>query len=171
MIFSPPAKTLWNELLVILDKEIELLNRKRSELDCLTEVIVANNDRGMEKLLEQMEQTQQAQAETDIKLDALRKALANELQLPTEQVRLSSLIEQLEGDDRLAADYRRQQIVLLAEQLRRKHMETALLLMESSRINRLLLDSFFPQSQPVNTYDADGSQSWRPDTGLLDTEL
>ncbi len=171
MIFSPPAKTLWNELLAILDKEIELLNRKRSELDCLTEFIIANNDNGMEKLLLQMEQTQQSQAETDIKLDALRKALANELQVPPEQVRLSRLIEQLEGDDRLAADYRRQQIVLLAEQLRRKHMETALLLIESARINRLLLESFFPQSQPVNTYDADGPQSWRPDAGLLDAEL
>ena len=86
-------------------------------------------------------------------------------------MKLSKLIEQLDDEHRLGVNYRREQIVLLAEQLRRRHVETAMLLMESARVNRMLLESLFPQSEPVNTYGTEGAQSWRPDAGLLDAEM
>lgn len=168
---TPADKTLLSELLVILDEEIDLLNKKRTELETLTDLIVERNDTRMEQLLVEMEQTHQAQATADIKLDALRNTMAEKLKCPRDEMKLSRLIEQLDGDDRLAVDYRRQQIVLLAEQLRRRHMETAMLLMESVRINRMLLESFFPQNTPVSTYSASGPQSWRPNAGLLDAEM
>jgi len=66
---------------------------------------------------------------------------------------------------------RRQQIIVLTSKLRQQHLETCLFLLESSRINRLLLESLFPDSEPVVTYGADGQDQWRPDTGLVDAEL
>ncbi len=168
---TPSGKALMTELLAILDEEIGLLNKKRTELENLAEAIVERNDTRMEQLLVEMEQTHQAQEATDIKLDALRNALAAKLDCPPAELKLSRLIEQLDGDDRLTVDYRRQQIILLAEQLRRRHMETAMLLMEAGRINHMLLETLFPQTSPVTTYSPDGPSSWRPDAGLLDAEL
>lgn len=172
MIFASEAdKALMTELLAVLDEEIALLNTQRSELEALASAIVQRDDERLGKLLVKMEQTQQDQQAVDVKLDALRSTLAAKLGCRPEEMKLSRLIEQLSEADRLGVDYRRQQVVLLVKQLRSKHMETALLLMESARINHLLLKSLFPHSEPVTTYSTDGAKSWRPDAGLLDAEL
>jgi flagellar biosynthesis/type III secretory pathway chaperone len=171
MIFADPAnKALLKELLAVLDEEIALLNKKTGELESLSGAIVERDNDRFGPLLEQMEQTHQGQAATDVKLDALRNTLAEKIGCEPSEMKLSRLIDLLDEQDRLTVDYRRQQIILLTEQLRKQHAATMILLAESARINRMLLENLFPQSQPVKTYSAAGADSWRPATGLLDTK-
>jgi len=164
-------ETLIPELLGILDEEISLLNKKYDELEALAGAIVDRDDERMENVLGEMESTAQDQAATDIKLDALRNVFAGRLGWPQEETKLSRLTEALPEPQRMAIDYRRQQIVLQAERLRQRHMETAVLLMESARINRLLLAQLLPRNERVTTYSAKGPGLWRADTGLLDAEM
>jgi len=168
---APEHPDLITELLAILDEEIALLNKKHDELEVLRGAIVERDDELMEKVLGEMERTAREQAATDVKLDALRNVFAGRLGWRKEETKLARLIEALPESQRSAVDYRRQQIVLQAERLRRRHMETAVLLMESARINRLLLETLLARGEPVTTYGAKGPRSWRADTGLLDAEM
>lgn len=168
---TPADGAMVKELIAILDEEIDLLNRKNAELDRLSAATMDRNDEEMVKLLVEMDQTHQAQAATDVKLDALRKAFADRLDRSLNQMRLADLIDALDEPDKLTVEYRRNQIVLLAEKLRRQYMTTAMVLRESARINQVLLEGLFPKAQPVQTYDANGPSTWRPDTGLLEAEM
>jgi len=172
MIFAAqPTDALVDELARLLDREIELLNRKAVELDGLTEAIIERDDDRMQSLLGEMEQTHLDQRAVDVKLEALRNTVACDAGCRRQEVVLSQVMEALDGDSRASLDYRRQQILILADQLRRKHLETVMLLAESARINRLILAKLFPQSQPLDTYGTAGGKSWRDETGFLDTEV
>ena len=168
---TPNASALVAELLAVLDEQIALLELRRSQLESLSETILDRDDARMEVLLGEIEQTMRVQQAADLKLHAVRNALASAFACPPEEIRLGRLIARLEGDPRLALDYRRQRILRLTEQLRQQHLETCLFLMESSRINRMLLESLFPNSEPVITYGAGGQDQWRPPTPLVDAEL
>ncbi len=171
MILSNPIdKTLLTELLAVLDEEISLLNRKGDELETLSNTIVERDEERMQQLLVQMEQTHQAQAAADVRLDALRNTIAPRIGCDPREMKLSCLIEQLGEPDRLTVEYRREQIILLSERLREQYMATAMLLAESQRINRILLEGILSQGPTVNTYSAAGSDSWHPGGTLLNTE-
>ena len=118
-----------------------------------------------------MEQTLQAQSATDVKLDALRMTFAEMIGCSHREMKLSRLVETLGEDERVKVDYRRQQIVILAERLRSQYMAAAITLHESARINRMIIEGLFPDAQPVTTYSATGPKSWTPETGLLDSEI
>ena len=169
---GPPERiaTLIVELMTVLDEEIGLLDRRCTQLADLAEATRLRDNDALEVLLEQVEQTLEDQDATDLKLQALRNALAEALGRPVSQMRLSELIKQLPG--RIAAEisYRREQILLLSERLKDQHVRTALVVSECARINRLLLESFFPEERRVTTYSSTGTSSWGLDTGLVDVE-
>ena len=66
---------------------------------------------------------------------------------------------------------RRLAIVRKVRELRRVHMETAILLAECSRINRLLQEAMLGSRRTVVTYDARGGHHRQTDAGLLSAEL
>jgi flagellar biosynthesis/type III secretory pathway chaperone len=167
----PDITGLVPDLAACLDEEISLLDRRRGQLEALSGAILDRDDGRMEALLGEIEQTMQEQRSVDLRLQAMRAALANALACRPEEVKLAALVERLQGRQRTDLDYRRQQIIVLTDRLRQQHLETCLFLLESSRINRLLLESLFPNSEPVVTYGTDGRDQWRPDTGLVDAEL
>ncbi|MBS3734229.1 MAG: flagellar export chaperone FlgN [Phycisphaerae bacterium] len=158
------------DLAAVLDEEIDLLAARRDQLARLTVAIPGGDERATERLLQQMERTQQAQAQTDNRLRAARNAMASALACDASQLRLSRLVDRLDGADRDRIERRRARIVALVEAVRREHIKAAMLLSECARINRELLESLFPASTPVTTYGAAGRESWRPHTGLVDTE-
>ena len=164
-------RRLTDELVGVLDEEIDLLNRKRGELETLCQAVTERDDERMGALIEQMEQTHRDQRAADVKLDALRGALARSRGVAPGDMSLSVLIDSMQEQESLALEYRRQQIVILADELRRKHVAAAMLLAESARINRMFLDRLTPQSQSVETYSAKGAKSWRDGTGIVDAEL
>ncbi len=160
-----------DELLGVLDEEIALLQRRKSQMGRLCEAIVERDDDTMERLLAEMSETQQLQEHVDLKLLAHRNTVANAVGRAPGEMKLSVLIAELPPSHRPAVDYRRQQIVLLIQDVRRQHLDTALLLGECARINHMLLTGMFPAASEVTTYDHDGPDTWRSDTGLVDAEL
>jgi hypothetical protein len=168
---SPGVLALARELPALLDEQIALLTLKRSQLEALSTLLVQRDEDPMERLLAQMEQSQALQADTDLRLSALRSALADELGGPADSVRLGALLEYLPQGLRESVAFRREQIADLADQTRRQHLQTSLLLMECSRINRLLIEALFGQTRSCQTYDPSGAAAWQSDAGLVDAEI
>jgi len=168
---TPDIQSLIEQLLRIMDEEIALLDVRRRQMGLLAEAILDSDDDAMEKLLSQIEHAQQQQSAVDLRLSAIRNTIALALKMATDQMRLSWLIKQLPPQEAVEIEYRRQQIILLVSKFRRQHMTTAILLVESARINRMMLESIFPQGETVETYDAGGVRPWRRSAGLVDTEL
>ncbi len=164
-------RSLINEMLKILGEEISLMNARRRQLSVLSEAIIARSDGDMEKILGEMEHTGEAQASVDMQLQSVRAAFAGAIGLRCGDIRLSRLIEQLPPQYQLALETRRSQIVSLAASLRKQHLQTSMLLIESARINKLLLKCLFPQNDEVKTYGSGGARDWREDTGLLNMEF
>jgi hypothetical protein len=161
---------LVEKLLGSLDEEIALLEEKTVQLASLRRAMLDRDDQAMAAVLTEIEQDQRRQDSVDLRLSAARRAMANAMGIPAGQLRLSRLIDELPPAEAASVDYRRQQILLLAERARKQHLETAILLHECSRINRMLLEGLFPQNQSVTTYGQGGSDTWRPESGLMDTE-
>jgi len=161
---------LVDELIRLLDDEIHLLEHRCVQLAALSQATLQRDDERLEGLLDEIEQAQHTQAQTDLRLQALRSALAEFFDWPVAQMRLSRLIEELSGDRRPKLAYRREQILLLSERLKRQHLETTLVVAECARINRLLLESLFPELRNDTTYGGHGESSWDPDVRLVDVE-
>jgi len=170
-IATPGVLGLVNELLPILEEEIALLTARRSQLESLSALLIERDDDAIERLLNEMEQTQTVQADTDRKLQALRNALANALGCAGDGLRLGALLEHLPEPTRSAIDYRRQQIALLIAAFRTQHLRTTLQLVECIRINRMLLEGLFGEGWSVTMYDMHGAAARGPRIGLVDTEL
>ncbi|MCK4277158.1 MAG: hypothetical protein KAX78_11620 [Phycisphaerae bacterium] len=168
---TPDAEVLIGRLAAALDEEIALLELRGSQLVALSEAILQRDEAGLQGLFEEMEQTQQTQAETDNKLLGLRKALGDILVCPLERVTLTWVVGQLSGEGRSQIESRLAKIVGLIDEVRKQHLETVMLLSECARINRMLLTTLFPGSETIKTYGQGGQTTWRPDTGLVDAEL
>ena len=164
------AGDLVDELTALLDEEIELLELRCSQLGTLTSATLERNDDVLETVLREIEKTQQRQVATDLKLQALRDAFAEALGWSVEEMRLSQLADSLPPAQGSAVRYRRRQIVLLSDKLKRQHIETVVVVTECARVNRMLLESLFPKAGAVTTYGARGQRSARLDTGLVDVE-
>jgi hypothetical protein len=158
------------QMLGILDEEISLLALRRDQLEQLSRTILDRDDTAMERLLDEIEQAQQAQASADARLDAARAALAAELDVPAGELKLSGLVRRLPPHLALAVDYRRRQIIDLAQAVRRKNLEAAIILSECARINHLLMQSLFPAERSVTTYRQGGSSTWRSGAALVDAQ-
>jgi len=158
------------ELLDVLDDEIELLNLRRSQLEVLSGAMLDRDEQAVGELLGEIEDSAQRQAATDLKLQAVRIALASAMGISAEGLKLSDIIEALRADVRPQVNYRRQQVILLIEALRAQHMETAFLVHECARINRVLLEGLFQIDPRPVTYAAGGKAGWAPHVGLIDME-
>ncbi len=168
---SPVLQEMVRELLILLDEEIQLLRLRVGQFDELYEVTLRRGSERVDLLLEEMVLAQQRQIDLDAKLQAGRGMIARSLGRPQRELKLSMLIEMLEDVQARELEHKRQQIILLAERLKRRHLDTAMLLSESIRVNRMLLEGLLPASGTVTTYNTGGAKGWRDGTGLLDAEI
>ncbi|MBS3820571.1 MAG: hypothetical protein GVY16_04930 [Planctomycetes bacterium] len=164
-------ETMVDDLLALLQTEADMLSLRREQMCELYDTILANNDARMESLLAEMASAQQDQTKLDEQLDTIRGVLARLLELPTAALKLGVLAERLSGDRRRRLREMHGVIVDRAEQLKIQHLNTALVLGEAARLNRMLLDGLFPKAGEVRTYGTDGKQGWRSATGLVDAEM
>ena len=81
------------------------------------------------------------------------------------------LVDELPDAQASAVDYRRRQITEQVGKLRRQHLQTAMLLVECSRVNHMMMECLLPAGETVATYDATGANLWRFGTSLVDKEL
>lgn len=167
---APDRLTPVASLLAALEEQIELLEDRLVHLEDLTAAMVkVDNDR-MEGLLGQMDQFTLDQQACHGRLSAARREAAEALGLPG-PARLSQMVSALGGREQLALEAARRRLVELMALLKRKHMETSLLLVECMRVNRLLLDQLLPRATGVTVYGSDGPRTWRNNSGLVDAEL
>ena len=166
-----PTTSLTAELIAVLDEEIHLLDVRRRQLEHLSESLVNRDEIRLKELLDGIELIVHNQASADMKLKAVRNALAGAVGLDQETATLTTIMEYMTPLQKSDVDYRRQQIMLLAEALRNQHLATAMLLRECTRINRMIMDSLFPRAESVTTYDTNGSTGWSNGDNLMDTEL
>ncbi len=167
---TPGIDGLIRELLDVLDQEIELLGLKRSAMASLSAAILDRDEGAIERLLADIERMDHAQQATDVKLSALRGSFAQALGKEAGELKLGALAGMLDGDAASAVDYRRRQILLLAQQLKAQHLQTSMLLHECARINRMLLETMLSGAgDNVETYSASGRDVWRG-RGLMSAE-
>ena len=157
------------ELLVVLDDETELLEVKRSQLADLSKTLLRNDNEAVEVLLGQIEQAEETQVLLAGRLQTLRETLAEAFGCDLKEFNLAWLIDRLPRPRALALIHQRQKVSGKVDEFRKQHMQTTILLTECSRITGMMLDSLTP-SGAVVTYDADGSDRWRAEAGLLDME-
>ena len=157
------------ELLVVLDEEAALLELKRSQLVNLSTMLLHNDNEGVEVLLRHIEQAEKTQAMLAGRLQTLRETLAVAFGCNAEEFNLSWLIARLPHEQSLALIQRRQQVSDKLGQFRKQHMQTTILLTECSRLTGMMLDSLAPAGSVV-TYDMEGSDRWRVESGLMDME-
>jgi predicted nucleic acid-binding Zn-ribbon protein len=166
------TESLIDELLAVLDEEIELLEQKQSQLADLSDALVAVDDVATEALLKQIEQTERTQTMVDLKLQDVRKTLAGVLGYDDARaLRLSVLVTKLPDAQASAVDDRRGRLAQQVGKLRRQHLQTAMLLIECSKVNRMMMECLLPAGEAVTTYDATGTNLWRNGAGLVDKEL
>jgi flagellar biosynthesis/type III secretory pathway chaperone len=161
---------LAEQLSDVLDDQIRHLERRRMQLRSLTDSIVERDERGLESLLERIEQALNTQAELDRRLDAVRSGIADALLEKPDRVTLGGVVEALDEPQRGILADRRRRLIEAVEAFQQQHLHTSVLLLESVRINRMMLEAVFPGSRGLATYDPGGHDSWRPDTGLVDAE-
>ncbi len=161
---------LTGELLKALDAEIDLLDRRRMLLGRLSAVISERDYDRLEGLLSEMEQAHEAQGGVDIRLEAVRNAFASAWGLAPTGTKLADIMDRLDPERRAEVDYRREQIVLHAETLQRENFRMAVILSETSKVNRKLMAALFPRMTSVTTYGTSGSNTWKTGDGLVDAE-
>ena len=161
---------LVEDLVKSLDSEASLLELRCVQLEALATAALQRDEEAMEELLAQVERTQLDQTHADIRLESIRTALGAEMAVPVERLRLAWLVEQLPARQSAILADRRARIIELTERLQRRHMETAVVITECSRVNGMLLESFCPSMRSVTTYGAGGKSSGRWASGLVDVE-
>ena len=171
MAHHPELREMETELLGLLDEEIRLLHLRGRQFDELYEAILHRDDDRLETLLDEMTDTQRTQGEVDTRLQAIRAVFSRALGCRTAEMKLSMLIGRFGDEASARLQYKREQIIILAEQLKKKPLNTAILLGESARINRMLLEGLLPGSEAVTTYGAGGTKPWRTSRGLVDAEM
>jgi len=157
-------------LVACLDAQIELLSGREAELDALSEAIIANDNDRMEQVLDQMTQSRQRQRQADADLENARAALARKLGWPVRQTRLANLVARVEPASREPLRARRRTVMELAARISLKHRQTAVLLAECTRVNRMLIDCMVPTDQRVTLYGQGGRREWQGGASLMDTE-
>ena len=162
-----PAQRV-EELRAVLEEQSAALDRRDWQLAELSQCILACDNGRMEGLLARMEEAQALQSAADARLDAARRRLAESLGRPPGQVRLAELIGLLPAADGAELARLRARILQQVQRLRRQHLQTAVLLSESARINRLLIQCLQPERPAVTLYDRGRCGDWRAGAGFLD---
>lgn len=160
-----------DELDVALDRQLEVLQTKRLQMERLFVTLARSDNEAMEPLLAAMEETQQQQVHADAQLFLLRTALAGVLGCQERQLRLSELAQALPSPHGQRLLDRRQAVIEAVERLRRQHMETTLLLRQCQRLSRMLIESVLHGQNDSLTYGGNGQVQTREAGGLMNAEL
>lgn len=162
--------SLLHELNRMLDQEIALLEKTRSQFDRMARIVLDRDEETLETLMEEIAATHRLQQQTEQKLFAIRTTLAGFMKRPMKKMRLAHLVQELPRKFADPLKDRRKTLLDLTEQVRRSHTRAATVITECARVNRMLLENLFPNKQAVTTYGAGGQSTYGLDVGLVDME-
>lgn len=157
-MISAEAEKKISELMAVLDNDIRNLEDNLSRLNDLRTFIVKRDHTSMEKMLDKIQSESGSYKENESKRKRLRGELAELMNCRFEQLTLTKLAAELTGEQQIEAAYKKTKLKKLAEQLKREHLSTAVLLNNCARYNSLLLKSILELGHAKTlTYGPGGS--------------
>ena len=160
-----------DELLAVLDRDIQHMQESLSKLDELRSSVVKRDDATLGKLLESIQSESDNYKNNELKRQSIRKDLAAVLNCSPGQVTLSRLEAELTGTKKAQVGERKTILRSLAEELKKEHLSTAMLLSDCARFNKLLLKSIFELGRTATiTYDSNGATRRQTDTAFVNLQ-
>lgn len=162
---------LVDQLIEILDETVALQQEIVEQFPAASHVMVTRDEAAMAQLVDDLGRTQPRLEDVARRRSILRSRLAAALNCPVGEVSLKSLARLLPEPLSSTIHRRRQSLRRLAETVRQRHLETAVLLAEMVRVNRSLLHGLFPKTDGAEVYRTDGTTQWQPGGGLFNARL
>ncbi len=162
---------LVDQLIEVLDETIALQQEVLDQFPAASRVMAVRDNAALTKMMEDLGRTLPRLEDVARRRSAVRSRLAAALDCPIAEVTLESLARLLPEPLSSTIHRRRQSLRRLAETVRRRHLETAVLLTEMARVNRSLLRGLFPKADGAGMYRTDGTTYWQPGRALLDARL
>lgn len=156
------------ELLEVLDKDIQHIRDSLSQLNELRGLVIKRDESALGKLLRGIQAKADSYATTESKRHALRKDLADALDLDVQQMTLSRLETVLSNEKKAQVAQKKAELKMLINKFKKEHLSTAMLLSECARFNSLLFRSIFDLAKTGTlTYRANGAATWQTDQTLV----
>jgi len=161
-----------NELLAVLDKDIEHIQDSLLRLDRLRSLLIKPNNESLERLLENIRADSDDYAANETRRQSLQRDLAAILDCNVKEMTLTKLEARLEGQHKEQITRKRIKLKLLAEELKREHLSTAMLLSDCARFNSLLLRTIFDFDNARTVYyDSSGSAKRQSDAAFVNLQI
>ena len=161
-----------DELLAVLDKDIEHIQDSLLRLDKLRSLLIKPNNESLDKLLESIRADSDSYAANETKRQSIRRELSATFGCDVEQMTLSKLEADLEGQQKNQITEKRTKLNLLTEELKKEHLSTAMLLSDCARFNSLLLKTIFDFGKAGTVYyDSDGSAKRQSDAAFVNLQF
>jgi len=146
-----------DELIAVLDRDIQQMQESLSRLNELRSLVIKHDDAVLGKLLERIQSRSDSYKCNELKRQSIRKELAIILGCRVEQITLSRLEAELTGEKKAQVAERKTKLRLLADELKKEHLSTSLLLSDCARFNSVLLKGIFELGKAGTiTYDSNG---------------
>lgn len=160
------------ELLVVLDKDAENLQKNLERLNDLRGFVIKRDNEALEKLLNTVRLESGGYSSNESQRQVLRKELASAIGCDFEQMKLSMLETILPEDKKNHVTEIRTKLQMLAEKLKREYLSTSQLLSECARFNSLLLNSILElASAETKTYGSKGFNKRQAGTAFMDVQF
>lgn len=157
-----------DELLIVLDRDIQHIQKNLSRLNKLRTLVVKRDDTALGELLENIQSESESYKNHELRRRTIRKELASALGCSPEQMTLSRLEASLSGPKKVQLAERRSKLRLLIEELKKEHLNTTMLLSECARFNSVLLRGILEVGKTGTiTYNSKGSAKRQTDTAFV----
>jgi len=161
-----------DELLVVLDKDIEYLRRRLSQLNELRSLVIKRDDVALSRLLENNRLEADSYIANELKRLNIRKELAVALGCDFDRMTLSRLELELPAQKSTQIQNRKTQLNALIGQLKKEYLSTSLLLSEFARFNSLVLRKVLGAGATGTvTYNSNGQTKRHGDTNFMNLHL
>lgn len=146
-----------SQFLDIIEKEIQKSRHVLLRLEQLRSLVIKRDDQGLGKILAEIKVESGSYRDIEIKRQLLRRDLANFFRCRPDQVTLTKLQENSNGEIKDQVTDMKEKLKIITEKLRKEYLSTAMLLAECARFNRMLLKNIFQFSHRGSvTYSPNG---------------
>jgi hypothetical protein len=157
-----------DELLLVLQKDLEHIERSIEKLNELRELVIRRDDSGLSTLLEEIRSQSQEYIENQKLREQLRQRIGRILNWPVEQVRLGKLQRMVSGERAIHAEEVRKRLRDMILRLQSERAGTVVLLTDLARFNRMLLNTILETWRGCGiTYDASGGTSRNDEVAFM----
>jgi sugar-specific transcriptional regulator TrmB len=161
-----------DELLAILDKDIEHIQDSLLRLDKLRSLLIKPNNESLDGLLESIQADSDSYVANETKRQSIRRELAATLGCDVEQMTLSKLEANLEGQQKDQVTGKKIKLKLLTEELKNEHLSTVMLLSDCAMFNSLLLKTIFDFGRTETVYyNSNGSAKRQSDAAFVNLQF